>query len=76
MSLFFFHVRDGTFDGDGVEFPDLEAARREAIVACGELLREVLAAIWNGDSVRLWVTDRPDGQGNTLYSLNISPGDR
>jgi hypothetical protein len=35
MSLFFFHVRDGstTFDGDGVEFPDVEAARREAIVA-------------------------------------------
>jgi hypothetical protein len=58
MSLFFFHVRDGstTFDGDGVEFPDVEAARREAIVACGELLREVPAAIWNGDSVRLWVT--------------------
>ena len=75
MSLFFFHVRDGstTFDGDGVEFPDVEAARREAIVACGELLREVPAAIWNGDSVRLWVTDQPDGQGNTLYSLNISP---
>jgi len=24
--------------------------------------------------VRLWVTDQPDGQGNTLYSLNISPG--
>ena len=78
MSLFFFHVRDGstTFDGDGVEFPDVEAARREAIVACGELLREVPAAIWNGDSVRLWVTDQPDGQGNTLYSLNISPGAR
>ena len=78
MSLFFFHVRDGstTFDGDGVEFPDVEAARREAIVACGKLLREVPAAIWNGDSVRLWVTDQPDGQGNTLYSLNISPGVR
>src|SRR4029079_1455104 len=61
---------------DGVEFADVEAARREAIVACGELLREVPAVIWNGDSVRLWVTDQPDGQGNTLYSLNISPGVR
>jgi len=76
MSLFFFHVCDGstTFDGDGVEFPDFEAARREAIVACGELLREVPAQIWKGGSVRLWVTDRPDGQGDTLYSLNVSPG--
>ena len=45
MSLFFFHVRNGstTLDRDGVEFPDVEAARREAIVACGELLRDVPA---------------------------------
>jgi hypothetical protein len=76
MSLFFFHVCDGstTFDGDGVEFPDFEAARREAIVACGELLREVPAQIRKGGSLRLWVTARPDGQGDTLYSLNVSPG--
>jgi uncharacterized protein DUF6894 len=39
-----------------VEFPDFEAARREAIVACGELLREVPAQIWKGGSLRLWVT--------------------
>jgi hypothetical protein len=53
-----------------------EAARREAIVACAELLREVPAQIWKGVSLRLWVTDRPDGQGDTLYSLNVSPGAR
>jgi Domain of unknown function (DUF6894) len=75
MSLFFFHVRNGstTLDGDGVEFPDVEAARREAIVACGELLRDVPVGVLKGASLRLWVTDQPDAQGNTLYSLNISP---
>ena len=53
-------MRNGstTFDGDGVEFPDIESARREAIVACGELLREVPAAIWDGDSLRLWMLNR------------------
>ena len=75
MSLFFFHVRNGstTLDRDGVEFPDVEAARREAIVACGELLRDVPAGVLKGASLRLWVTDQPVGQGNTVYSLNISP---
>jgi hypothetical protein len=78
MSRFFFHVRNGStmFDGDGVEFPNVASARREAIVACGELLRDVPAAVWNGGSLRLWVTDQPDGQGNTVYSLNVSPGAR
>ena len=57
MSLFFFHVRNGstTLDRDGVEFPDVEAARREAIVACGELLRDVPVGVLKGASVRLWV---------------------
>lgn len=55
MSLFFFHVRNGgtTLDGDGVEFPDVGAARREAIVACGELLCDVPAGVWDGHSLRL-----------------------
>ena len=75
MSLYFFHVQDGstTVDTAGVDFPDLDSARREAICACGEILRDVPAAIWNGDMLRVWVTDQPDGQGNTLFSLNVSP---
>jgi hypothetical protein len=72
MSRFFFHVRNGSTMFDG----DVASARREAIVACGELLRDVPAAVWNGGSLRLWVTDQPDGQGNTVYSLNVSPGAR
>jgi hypothetical protein len=75
MSHYFFHVQDGstTLDAEGTDFPDLDSARRDMIRACGEILREVPAAIWNGDTLRMWVTDQPDGQGNTLFSLNISP---
>ena len=78
MSLYFFHVQNGstTLDDEGLDFPDLDSARREAICACGELLREVPAVIWNGDTLHLWVTDQPDGAGNTLFSLNISPSNR
>jgi hypothetical protein len=32
--------------------------------------------IWNGDTLHFWVTDQPDGAGNTLFSLNISPSNR
>jgi hypothetical protein len=76
MSLYFFHVQDGstTLDAEGLDFPDLDSARYEAICACGELLREVPPAIWKGETLHFWVTDQPDGAGNTLFSLNISPG--
>ena len=74
MPLYFFHVRNGstTLDSEGVEFPDIDSARREAVCTCGEILREVPTAIWNGDTLRLWVTDRPGGKGNTLFSLDVS----
>ncbi len=75
MSLYFFHVQDGstTVDAEGVDFPDLDAARREAICTCAEILRDIPASIWNGGMLRVWVTDQSDGQGNTLFSLNVSP---
>src|SRR5437763_14669353 len=75
MSLYFFHMQDGstTLDAEGVDFPDLDSARREAICACGELLRDIPAAIWNGAALHFWMTDQPDGGGNTLFSLNVSP---
>ena len=77
MPQYFFHVHNGSLstDEEGLDFPDLNCARREAICACGEMLCEVRAAICNGDTLRMWVSDQPDGQGNTLYSLNISPGE-
>jgi hypothetical protein len=45
MPLFYFDVRDGQKlirDDDGLEFPNIEAARDEATRALGELARDVL----------------------------------
>jgi hypothetical protein len=50
MPRFFFHLEDGaTFlDADGIDLPDLKAARDEAIRATGEMLREIPNAIHRG----------------------------
>jgi hypothetical protein len=45
MPLFYFDVRDGhklMRDDDGLEFPNIEAARDEATRALGELAKDVL----------------------------------
>ena len=45
MPLFYFDVREGpklTPDEDGLEFPDLDAAEREAATAAAEMGRDLL----------------------------------
>ena len=39
MPRYLFHVHDRTsrLDEDGLEFPDLESARREAVLTCGDI---------------------------------------
>ena len=77
MPRFFFHVEDGaTFlDADGIDFPDLKAARDEAIRATGEMLRETPNAIHRGDPLRMWVTDQPRGEGAKLFALTVAAED-
>jgi hypothetical protein len=74
MPQYFFHVQDHTLtmDREGLDFPDIDTARREAIHACADILRDIPAAILNGNALRVWVTDRANGDGNTLFSLNVS----
>ncbi|WP_426233552.1 DUF6894 family protein [Pararhizobium sp. DWP3-4] len=46
MPKFYFHLRDGdTFeeDTDGVELPDVDSARSEAIIAAREILAEQIS---------------------------------
>ena len=77
MPRFFFHVEDGaTFlDADGIDFPDLKAARDEAIRATAEILREIPNAIHKGDPIRIWVTDQPRGEGAKLFALRVAADD-
>ena len=59
MPRFFFDIRDGEFmpDALGSEFVDLEAARIEAVVRSGELLKENPSRFWEGEEWQLEVRD-------------------
>jgi hypothetical protein len=74
MSRYFFHSQDGDteLDTEGTELPSLRVARDEAIRTCGEILRGFPRAIENGGMFRLWVTDKPHGEGNTLFTVTVA----
>jgi hypothetical protein len=56
---YFFNVHDGKdiTDDEGIELPDLDAARTEAIRTSGEMIREVGPDVWCGQDWRMTVTD-------------------
>jgi hypothetical protein len=75
MALYYFNFKDGhtTLDHEGVDLPSLAAARNMAIENSGEILRDGSSeTLWSGTPWKLWVTDAPDGGGNTLFTLRFS----
>jgi hypothetical protein len=59
MPRYYFHIEDHRtyIDRVGVELPDLEAARDEAVGAAGQILRDGAAKnLWSGKPWRMWVT--------------------
>jgi len=75
MPLFYFHVEDDrtVLDQEGIQLPDIEAARREAVTAAGEMLRNGSGAVvWSGKPWRMWVTHEPNGRGKPLFTLRFS----
>ena len=58
MPRYFFHIFNGKaiLDDVGVELPDLDAVRREAIRASGQMLSED-GHIWSGEAWRMIVAD-------------------
>jgi hypothetical protein len=72
---YYFHVRDGEslLDEEGVELAGMDAVREEAIQSSGDLLkREHGPNFWTGEPWKLWVTDQPNGDGNTVLMLTFS----
>lgn len=72
MGRFYFHLSWGErvlTDHDGADFPDLPAARREALLAARQILSD---AIMSGrqDVPELFVI--ADGQGHTLDTLPLA----
>ena len=77
MQRYYFHLENGQIllDDAGVELRDIAAAQNEALRASGEILRagaRATAPLWNGTPWRMWVTDKPNGEGKTFFTLRFS----
>ena len=69
MQRYFFHRADGGFDRDaeGTELPDLESARREAVLYAAETLRDRSDWVWSDGELSVEVTD-VDGRPSSVSS--------
>jgi hypothetical protein len=67
---YYFHTEDSRqwSDRDGVDLPDPAAARREAVRALAEMLRERSDAFWDEGLLRMRVAD---GTGLTLFLIEV-----
>jgi hypothetical protein len=71
MARFYFNVDDGkepAVDDLGVELPDLAAARKEAAMFAGEMLKDGPDEFWNVQGWRMAVTD---AAGLTLFTIEV-----
>jgi hypothetical protein len=74
MPRYYFHLEDGRclLDDNGLDLPHIVAAQDEALRTSGNLLWGGASDLWKGATWRLWVTDRPNGDGKTLLTLRFS----
>jgi hypothetical protein len=73
--MFYFHFEDGAaiLDRDGVDLDGTAAAHAEAVATLADILRDgEVNALWDGKPLRLWVTDQPNGLGQTLFAIHIT----
>lgn len=70
MSRYFFHVFDGKaiLDTVGIELPNLEAARREAVESSGGMLAHH-SENWRGGAWRMVVADEA---GTIVFSTSFT----
>jgi hypothetical protein len=72
MPRFFFHIAQGERvrpANDGLDFPDEDAARREAVAACGELIVDLDPNLKAGTE---WQMDVTDETGAVRFRLRFS----
>ncbi len=70
MPNYYFDIIDGEnfFDENGLELPDLAAARNEAVRYSAEVLREMPERFWNCET---WVMTVSDSDRNPLFTLKF-----
>jgi hypothetical protein len=71
MPRYFFHVSDGKDlpDLEGTELPDEDAARSEALVTAGSMLREGDSHFWDGEE---WIMRVENDVGRPVCELRFS----
>jgi len=71
MPRFHFHTQDGScsVDREGLDLPDIEAAREEAAKSLGDVLRDTPGLFLEHDNLQIIVTDDND---LTLFSFDLS----
>jgi hypothetical protein len=72
---YYFNIKDGKtmLDEEGIELDDMEAVRNEAVQSSADMLKGLHGEhFWTGEPWMLWVTDQPNGGGNTLLTLTFS----
>ena len=77
MPRYYFHLEDGQrfLDDTGIELRDIAAAQDEALQATGDIMKggpRSIVTLWNGTPWRMWVTDKPHGEGRTFFALRFS----
>ena len=73
---YYFHVTNGesSLDEEGMELTTLTAVREEAVQSSAEMLKGIHPPVsfWSGEPWMLWVTDKPNGEGNTILALTFA----
>lgn len=71
MPRYFFHVHDGRDipDEEGIELASPDEARNQAVIASGEMLKDLDGEFWESNE---WVLTVKDLQGTVVCELKVS----
>ena len=75
MPLHYFHVSNSQtiLDQDGTDLADLTSIRKEAVRNARDLLNlGQTDNLWDGKPWKVWVTDKPNGAGRTVATIEVS----
>jgi hypothetical protein len=71
MPTYFFHIRQGKFasaPAEGIELPDLDAARREAAMICSDIARDIVGGL---DESPEWQMEVAERSGKIVFRLSV-----
>ena len=72
---YYFNIKDGStmLDEEGIELNDMNDVKDEAIKSSADMLKGLHADhFWSGEPWVLWVSDQPNGGGNTVLTLTFT----